>query len=47
MTNLDVLHGPVCDTQITECAWVFIHEDGYKEVVYNNEMETQPVQCLD
>ena len=46
MKNIDKIHGAVVETKITETAWVFIHADGYKEVVLKDDMEEQPIQTL-
>ena len=43
MNEMDKIHGAVVETKATECAMVYIHADGYKEVQFWEEMETQEV----
>ena len=41
MSNIDKIHGAVVETKVTEIAWIFIHEDGYKEILWKEDMEVQ------
>lgn len=47
MTRIDREHGKVVETKVTETMWIFIHEDGYKEIIFDDEMEVQPIQYAD
>lgn len=44
MNEMDRLHGVVIETIATQCAMVYIHADGYKEVQYWEDMDVQEVQ---
>lgn len=37
MHMIDFVHGPVVDFKVTECADIWTHADGYKEVCFHNE----------
>lgn len=39
--NVDRIHGPVVESFTTETAWVFVHRDGFREVIWLEEMEVQ------
>ena len=43
MNNIDIIHGKVINFYCTECACVWVHEDGYKEVVYHEDMMVQAI----
>lgn len=40
---IDRAHGPVVETKHTESAVVFIHDDGFKEVLYKEDMTEQEI----
>ena len=44
LSEMDRLHGVVIETKATECAMVYIHADGYKEVQFWEDMDVQEVQ---
>ena len=46
MLELDKIHGPIINTFTTDCAWVFVHKDGYREVQWFDEMEEQEPMVL-
>lgn len=37
--KIDFLHGPVIDFRVTECADIWTHADGYKEIAWHEEQE--------
>lgn len=43
MNKIDLLHGRVIDFICTGCAYVWVHEDGYREVVYYEDVEVQAI----
>ena len=43
MNQIDIIHGKVINFICTECAYVWEHEDGFKEVVYYDDVTVQAV----
>ena len=43
INKIDLIHGNVIDFFCTECAYVWVHEDGFKEVVWYDDVVVQAV----